>query len=292
MVSSATQARAVDGGQQSVRPVTDSEVAFFEQNGWVLLRGLITPEQCNAMLDRGKPRMAGLLGGDQGVSAFDSSTRERMTVAGARGEGTITDIKQWVEWRGSVRDARDPAFCAVSLDKQMGCNVRRLLGRDRPLRVYHDILTCKLPDEISIPTSYHQDGPNFPLDRNALTVWIALCEITPDMGPVQFYSGSHKCGLLGGIPFHSKFDLVDEYPELARFALSPAHHMQPGDATVHHSLTVHGASANSTPHQRWSFLTSYFPEGARYTGAPNHDCDGLDLRIGYEIEHPSFPRVD
>jgi ectoine hydroxylase-related dioxygenase (phytanoyl-CoA dioxygenase family) len=68
--------------------------------------------------------------------------------------------------------------------------------------------------------------------------------------------------------------------------------MQPGDATVHHSLTVHGASANSTPHQRWSFLTSYFPEGARYTGAPNHDCDGLDLRIGYEIEHPSFPRVD
>jgi ectoine hydroxylase-related dioxygenase (phytanoyl-CoA dioxygenase family) len=170
--------------------------------------------------------------------------------------------------------------------------VRRLLGRDRPLRVYHDILTCKLPDEVSIPTSYHQDGPNFPLDRNALTVWIALCEITPDMGPVQFYSGSHKCGLLGGIPFHSKFDLVDEYPELARFALSPAHHMQPGDATVHHSLTVHGASANSTPHQRWSFLTSYFPEGARYTGAPNHDCDGLDLRIGYEIEHPSFPRVD
>jgi ectoine hydroxylase-related dioxygenase (phytanoyl-CoA dioxygenase family) len=185
MVSSAAPANAVDSMRECVRPVTDSEVAFFEQNGWVLLRGLITPEQCNAMLDRGKPRMAGLLGGDQGVSAFDSSTRERMTVAGARGEGTVTDIKQWVEWRGSVRDARDPAFCAVSLDKQMGCNVRRLLGRDRPLRVYHDILTCKLPDEVSIPTSYHQDGPNFPLDRNALTVWIALCEITPDMGPVQ-----------------------------------------------------------------------------------------------------------
>ena len=278
---------------QGVRPVTDDEVGFFDQNGWVYLPGLITPEMCEAMLARGRPRMAEYLGGDQSVSAYEDSTREHMTVADAKGQGTVTDIRQWVEWRGAVRDARDPAFCAVSLDRQMGRNVRRLLGRDRPVRVYHDILTCKLPDLVSIPTSYHQDGTNFPIDRNALTVWIALVEITPDMGPVQFYSGSHRCGLLGGIPFHAKYDLVEEYPELVdRFPLSPAHHMMPGDATVHHSLTVHGASANSTDRQRWSFLTSYFPEGTRYTGAPNHDTDGLDLQRGYEIEHPSFALVD
>lgn len=277
--------------EQAVRPITENEVAFFEQNGWVLLKSLVSPDLCRAMLERGKPRMAELLGGDQGVSALETSTRKNMTASAGRGEGTVIDIKQWVEWRGAVRDARDPAFCEMALDRTMGRNVRRLLGRDKSMRVYHDILTCKLPDQISTPTAWHQDATNFPLDRNVLTAWVALDEITPEQGPVQFYCGSHRGGLLGNTPYHGKFDIVDEYPELARFPVSPAHHLQPGDCTVHHGLTVHGASANCTSRQRWSYLVSYFADGTRYTGAPNHDCEGLDLKVGYEIEHPSFPLV-
>ncbi len=281
---------AVDAAQDDVRAVTDIEVAFFEHNGWVLLPGLVSPELCRAILERGKPRLIELMAGTDTDFASPEARREHMTISQSM-DGIVTDNKKWVEWRGAIRSAHDPVFGRAALAKTMGRNVQRLLGRDRAMRVYHDIFMCKLPDNVSLRTEWHQDSVAFPVDRNALTVWIALDEIQPDQGPVQFYSGSHRCGLLGRGAPDRKTDLLDEYPELARFALSPPHHLQPGDATVHHGLVVHGAGANNTTQQRWSFAVCYIPSDARYSGAPNHDCDGFGLRVGQPIDHPSFTLV-
>ncbi|MBO0727949.1 MAG: phytanoyl-CoA dioxygenase family protein [Acidimicrobiaceae bacterium] len=277
-------------GQEGVRAVTDLEVAFFQENGWVLMPNLLTTHLCAAMLERGQPKLAGALG--SGGATFDNLQQKlaHMRVSGTD-EGTVTDNAKWVEWRGAVRIAQDEMFCRAALASTMGFNVQRLLGRSKPIRVYHDIFMCKLPDEASTKTGWHQDSPNFPLDRNALTVWIALDEITVDQGSLQFYSGSHRCGLLGKNAPDPALDLLDEYPEVARFPLSPPHHLKPGDATVHHGLTVHGAGANYTHRPRWSYAVAYFPSDARYTGAPNHDCDGFDLKPGQPIEHPSFSMV-
>jgi hypothetical protein len=288
-ISRGDEANAETSAQADVRPVTDHEVAFFVQNGWVLLRGLVSPGLCALLLERGKARLSPLI--DATDHRRDQPGGKQMRMAESEGEGTLTNIHQWCEWRGAVRSARDPLFSRLALSKTTGRNVQRLLERDRPLRVYHDMFVCKLPDNISTPTACHQDATNFALDRNVLTVWIALAEVTPDQGPVQFYSGSHRCGLLGGIPPGNKFDLVDEYPELARFPVSPAHHLQPGDCTVHHGLVVHGATANATPRPRYSFITSYFPADARYTGAPNHDTDGFGFKRGETLSHPSFTPV-
>jgi ectoine hydroxylase-related dioxygenase (phytanoyl-CoA dioxygenase family) len=266
------------------------EVAFFEQNGWVLLKGLVSQEVCRAILEQGKPRLGELMRGTDTDFATPEDRREHMTVSNAE-DGIITDNKKWVEWRGAIRSAHDPVFGRAALARAMGRNVQRLLGRDKPVRVYHDIFMCKLPDKISVRTEWHQDSVAFPVDRNALTVWTALDEVRPDQGPVQFYSGSHRCGLLGRGAPDRKTDLLDEYPELRRFSVSPAHHLQPGDATVHHGLVVHGAGANNTPYPRWSFAVCYIPSDARYTGAPNHDCDGFGLKVGEPIDHPSFTLV-
>jgi hypothetical protein len=277
--------------EDDVRPVTDTEVAFFKENGWVYLPGLVRPDRSQAMRERGAPRLAGLMHG--GNVQFDTpeALRAQLTVANAEGQGVVTDNKKWLEWRGPVRAAHDEVFEEAVLSPRMGRNVQRLLGRDRPMRVYHDIFMCKLPDAISTRTEWHQDSVAFPIDRNALTVWIALDEITPDQGPVQFFSGSHRCGLLGRSSPDRRTDLLDEYPELGRFALSPPHHMHAGDATVHHGLVVHGATANNTARPRWSYAVAYFPGDARYTGAPNHDCDGFGLRVGQPVDHPSFTPV-
>jgi nitrite reductase/ring-hydroxylating ferredoxin subunit/ectoine hydroxylase-related dioxygenase (phytanoyl-CoA dioxygenase family) len=269
-----------------VRPVTDTEVAFFEQNGWVFLPGLVKPELCRAALEEGKRRLAHLVN-NTGVEVVDPlEKRATVGIAGAE-EGTVNDIKIWVEWRGATRAARDPYFSRIAASKLMGANVRRLFRRDKPVRIFHDMFTCKRPDQGSAPTSWHQDNPNFPMDRNALTIWVALDEITPDMGPVQHLSGSHRCGMLGDVP-KSRMDLLDEYPDLARFPISPAHHMKPGDATVHHGLVVHGAGANMTSRPRWNYITAYVPADARYSGAPNHDTDGFGLKQGQTLDHPSF----
>jgi ectoine hydroxylase-related dioxygenase (phytanoyl-CoA dioxygenase family) len=255
-----------------------------------MLPGLLTPESCKEMLERAKPRVAGIAETSSGEFANAEEKRAHMQVSSSD-TGTVTNNKKWVEWRGPVRSAHDPAFTEPALAPAMVRGVRRLLGRDRPIRVYHDIFMCKLPDNGSTDTPWHQDSPNFPIDRNALTVWIALDEITPDQGSLQFFSGSHRCGLLGKIPPTPDVDLFDEYPELARFPISAPHHMRPGDATVHHGLTVHGTGANNAGRERWSFAVAYFPGDARYNGAPNHDCDGFDLKMGHTIGHPSFSLV-
>jgi hypothetical protein len=281
---------AEEATREDVRSVTDVEVAFFEYNGWVLLPGLVAPELCRAILERGKPRLSGVMAGTATDFATPEARREHMTVSQSE-DGIVTDNKKWVEWRGAIRCANDPVFGRAALAPAMGRNVQRLLGRNKPMRVYHDIFMCKLPDQVSVRTEWHQDSVAFPVDRNALTVWIALDEIRPDQGPVQFYSGSHRGGLLGRGAPDRKTDLLDEYPELARFALSPAHHLQAGDATVHHGLVVHGAGTNHTPYQRWSFAVCYIPSDARYSGAPNHDTDGFGLQVGQPIDHPSFTLV-
>jgi hypothetical protein len=274
-----------------VRAVTDGEVRSFDEQGWVLLPGLVAPERCREMLERGMPRFDGLMSGDERSFPTQQARLEHMRAATASGEGTVVDNEKWLEWRGPVRSAADPAFSRVALAPAMGRAAQRLLGRDRPVRILHDLFACKLPDRISTPTGWHQDAPNFPLDRNVLTVWIALDEITPEQGPVRFRSGSHRRGLLGRNPPERDRDLLDEYPELERLPVSPAHHMQPGDCTVHHGLTLHGAGANETSRPRWSYFVSYFPGDARYSGAPNHDFDGFDLRVGQPVEHPSFALV-
>ena len=285
-----TTTSGVPGIDEAVRAVTDTEVAFFKQNGWVALRGLVSPELSRAMLERGAPRFEGLLQGG-GADFARGILQIRLTADGDKGEGIVTDNSKWIEWRGGIRSAHDPVLSRAALAPTMGRNMQRLLGRDKQMRIYHDIFLCKLADNVSVRTEWHQDSVAFPLDRQALTVWIALDEVTPDQGPVQFFSGSHRCGMLGRIPADRATDLLDEYPELARFSLSPPLHLQPGDATVHHGLVVHGAGTNNTPRPRWSYAVCYFPSDARYTGSPNHDCDGYDLKVGQHIEHPSFTPV-
>lgn len=274
-----------------IRAVTDREVADFHDNGWVMLKGLIAPELCEAMLARGRPEIAKASGEAGKASAPTEELLERMAQSGAQGSDTVTEIGQWVEWRGALRALRDPAFARVALDRVMGDNVKRLLGRDKPLQIYHDIFVCKRSDNVSTPTAWHQDFAHFPFDRNALTVWIALDEVKPDQGPVRFFSGSHRMGMFGRVDPLNQVDLVDEYPELEQLEISPAFHLQPGDCSVHNAMTVHGAGANLSPDPRWAWLVTYFPTDARYNGMPSHDADGFGLKVGYPIDHPTFPKV-
>jgi hypothetical protein len=292
MTSDRPQKSAVSTPQSrdEVRAISDLEAKFFVENGWVLLRQLVSAELCGAILDRARPRLVGLMKGTEDDFATPEEKRKFMS-ASASEQGAVIDNKKWIGWYHPVRRGRDPVLARAALSPTMGRNAQRMLMRDKPVRIYHDIFMCKLPDAISTHSGWHQDSPNFPIDRNALTIWIALDEITPDQGSLQFYSGSHRRGLLGKIAPDPNIDLVDEYPELAELPVSPPPHLQPGDATVHHGLTVHGAGMNNTPRPRWSFAVCYMPTDARYTGAPSHDCDGFDLAIGEPIDHPSFSLV-
>jgi len=209
-----------------------------------------------------------------------------------------TDIGWWTEWRYPVRRGREEPFVSVVLSPAMGRNAQRLLGRDQPMRVWHDIVACKAPVEADRPskaTLWHQDQPDWAVDRKGLTFWIALDHVAPDQGCVQYLSGSFREGPLGMIPRAADADgkmrgLPEEYPELdARYSRSAPYHLEPGDVAVHHSFVVHGAGENRSSRPRWSYIVSYIPGDARYNGLANGDSDGLGLGRGDHFDLPDFP---
>ena len=143
-------------------------------------------------------------------------------------------------------------------------NRKRFKGEDVPLRYRVDIFQNKPPGAAG--SVYHQDSSEHGSDRvGELQFWLALAEVTPEMGAMRFVSRSHREGPLGSVFNDDRGDLLKQFPNLTSvLELSPPFHYQPGDCTVHHGYTVHGGPANTTDKQRWSYLFSYSPADTRY----------------------------
>jgi ectoine hydroxylase-related dioxygenase (phytanoyl-CoA dioxygenase family) len=101
---------------------------------------------------------------------------------------------------------------------------------------------------------------------DSLTVWLALQDVTAEMGALEFVPGSHRRGLL-------PYELVDDDPtheafrarrvvdlDSAGVADAVCCPLRAGGATVHSSFTIHGASGNasSTPRRAWT--SSFFAQ--------------------------------
>jgi ectoine hydroxylase-related dioxygenase (phytanoyl-CoA dioxygenase family) len=149
-------------------------------------------------------------------------------------------------------------------------NRKRLKGVDVPLRYRIDLLLQKLPGAAG--STYHQDSSEHGSDRvGELQFWLALAEVTPEMGAMRFVSRSHREGPLGSVFKDDRGDLLEQFPNLTTvLELSPSLRYQLGDCTVHHGYTIHGGPANSTDKTRWSYLFSYSPADTRYRWG--HSC--------------------
>ena len=255
-----------------VRSVTEDEIDFFFDHGWVKLPGLIDRTSAAALLDRAQRTF-----GEDGRKGLEQ-------------EGPITE--SWQTWFRNDPDCRrDELFTALASSREMGRNAARLLGRDSPIRLMMDATMVKLPGHSGKggSTDFHQDTPgHMYLEANFLTPWIALDEVAQDMGAMQFYSGSHKLGNLGQVGA-----LWDEWaPYIERFCtLTEPIALQPGDATIHASGTIHGTAPNLGQRPRWSWAGVLVPADARYTGAQSEYVDGLGIKPYGQLDHAKFPVI-
>ena len=275
----------MDTPHVDMREVTDDEVTHYRQNGWAKLDQLISPALAEELLARAKQRMGP--DGDANV---------------LRAGKDLIGHPSWHDYHDIADE--DDLFAAVGYGAQMGRNARRLMQREVGVRSYANMLAVKLgklqkqePVEYG-ETYYHQDFPTLAMDRTGfIGFWIALDEVTPDMGALRFHTGSHLLGNLGRW-FDDGKDIFDVYPELnEQYPVASELHYRPGDATVHHGCTVHGAPANTTHRPRWAFVINYFPADTRFTGAlvqgDEHirDADRYGLVVGEPFDHPAFRLV-
>jgi ectoine hydroxylase-related dioxygenase (phytanoyl-CoA dioxygenase family) len=240
----------------SVREITEDEIACYQANGWVKLERLIEPDFAAELLRVGKPRIEPARHG-------------------------LWDMAAHV-----ARDGVEP-FRSLMFGECMTRNAQRLMARHRlsetevAVRYYSDFVSCRRKGTNN--TIYHQDQTG--LDRAAYAMfWLALEDVTPEMGAMRFLSGVHHEGHIGSL---AAGDLIDHYPGIVdRYAMSPPLHYRPGDATVHHMYTVHGAPANSTDRERWAYVFSYTTADAL-----RHPGDGDPAPTFVPFDDEKYPIV-
>jgi len=232
------------------RPVTEAEIAHYRDHGWVKLDRFVDQQTVAALLALAKGKM-----GDDADS----------NPVGGGGVDFLNN--EWVSGIG------EPTF--APLIGSIGRNAKALMGRDVGARYLMDSFVAKLPagkearHDTNARTDIHQDLSTWPLDRTGgMSFWLALSDAGPDNGTMEFLSGSHRMGPLGGFITHKGRDLTEVYPELAtRCPSSGQRSYEAGDATVHSDLCAHGTGPNLSDDPRWAYIIGCVPEDACWNGA-------------------------
>lgn len=156
---------------------------------------------------------------------------------------------------------------SLMLDERIGKMAAELSGADG-IRIWHDQALIKRP--WANPTSWHLDTPFWSFsDRRALSIWVALDDVTLENGCLFFIPGSHKRTSFENAGIGKNMSgIFDVYPEF-RQSQPQAAVIKAGSCSFHNGLTIHGAHANMTPGFRRAMTCAYMPDGCTYNGVPN-----------------------
>lgn len=208
----------------------------YEQNGFVELPGVMTPDEL-------------------------TNTHAEIEAIWARVDQT--QDQQWLHWRdhaelGRVADRLDPVsklspyFAELMMSEKLRGPAEELLGG--PVYVLKDKLIMKQPGTAGYGA--HQDLPywdNFGLGvDDTLTTAITLCDIGPEHGPLMLYPELHR----DRMPADPR-DPLDVDPEALK-AHTPHHApYKAGDAIYFHALVPHYSAANTAATPRTMYLVTY-----------------------------------
>jgi ectoine hydroxylase-related dioxygenase (phytanoyl-CoA dioxygenase family) len=199
----------------------DSIKQFFDTNGYFIVRGLFTQEECTAF----KAEIGRLL---------ETHKHHGGVFVGLAVNSPV--------FREAARHAR----LLDALEAALGPNIEFL----------SDKVVFKSAS-VDYGSPWHQDWPYWQ-GINKVSVWIALDTATPENGCLKLMPGSHKSLAVHdgvdeeGVGFGHRLspDAVDE--SLA--VIAPC---EPGDAILFHDMTLHSSFPNSTGQDRWALISTY-----------------------------------
>jgi ectoine hydroxylase-related dioxygenase (phytanoyl-CoA dioxygenase family) len=210
--------------------------------------------------------------------------------------GESDGINEDAEYFGKVFDQiinlwmTDEDVKDLMLDKRIGKMALDLAEVDG-IRIWHDQSLIKQP--WGNPTAWHLDTPFWSFHhKEALSIWVALEDVTLQNGCMYFLSGTHTKTEFTEIAIGSNMDnIFNTYPEFINLEPVPAI-LKAGSCTFHNGLTIHGAGVNMTPYSRNAMTCVYMPDGALFNGKQNVLPDSYfeSLKIGdvlnSELQNP------
>jgi ectoine hydroxylase-related dioxygenase (phytanoyl-CoA dioxygenase family) len=243
------------------RALTDDELRFWDENGYLILDVLFDEDQ----LDRFRDHLARVFEG-----AYETGVAPR-SVLWSPGDSETALREIDYGWRAdyALRDAiLSPAVGALAAQ----------LMRTPTVRLFMDTLLHKPgigPEaERTGVVGWHQDYAywTFAAPPDLLTARIPLDRETVENGCMRVIPGSHRWPLqehvmhyydqTGDVDALPAFDVPKEVSvELVACAL------EPGQLMFHHCLTMHASAPNRTDGPRRSTLAQLMPAHMRYVAA-------------------------
>lgn len=217
--------------------LTQEQRAFYEENGYVLVAGLLGRDEAQ------EPRaeahaLISRLSAHADLEATWGSAREMV------GQATRTRLLH----RHNVEFC-SAAFHRLILDERLTSVAADIIGSPN-VQLHHTKLFVKPPEEGS-PFPMHQDYPFFPHARHSMIAAILHFDDAPlEKGCLRIVPGSHKLGPLAHESSGSWHLPFEQYP-LESAVPCPA---RAGDVLFFSYLTIHGSGLNVSQKARTTLL--------------------------------------
>lgn len=236
--------------------LTASQIADYQKNGHVMLRGVASEDEVNAY----RPIFLDL------VERYNNHTKplhERDTY----GKAFIQIGNLWKKSRAIERFVLARRFAKIAAE---------LMGVDG-VRIYHDQALFKEPGGGHTP--WHQDQIYWPLDTDkTITMWMPLVPIPEEVGSMTFASASHHFGYINKLVISDESHrTLKQYIEAKGFELVNYGAMAAGDATLHAGWTLHSAPGNPTEQMREVMTIIYYADGTK-VAEPDSNARQNDLK--------------
>ena len=199
----------------------------------------------------------------------------------------------------------DSVFRKLVTSKEIARAVGIIAGwDDLGTRLAQDQAWCK-PPQCSAPISFHRDSPYFMFTPDDIvTVWVALDDMSEELGPLEYIKGSHQWGK-GRIGSSSAFfqskggkDLL--HSAALREGIKPEdleivsmRGIEAGGISIHNGLTWHGSGKNvSTTKPRRGLGIHYIPGNVRFTSEALYSKlwkSYYESSVGGTISEEHFP---
>ncbi len=217
--------------------LSKQQLDFYRENGYLVVRGLLTPaeakayrDECHSLIDR--------LSAHENVDATWGSAREGVATA----TQTVLRHCHNVQFHSA-------AFTRLLVDPRLVDAAAELIGSPN-VQLHHNKMFIK-PSEKGSPFPMHQDHPYFPHERHSMIAATFHFDDAPlEKGCIRVVPGSHKLGPLqheekGGwhLPFE-QYPLESSVPCEARA----------GDVVFFSYLTIHGSGVNVSSEPRTTLL--------------------------------------
>ncbi len=243
--------------------LTDAQVAFYQDNGYLVVEGVLSAEKLMQLRAETDAIIAGASKVSQNDDLYDLEDSHRPD------NPRVRRIKEPYK--------HNPYFWKLALDPDVTDIVAQLVGPD--VRIYGGKMNIKAAG-YGAPVEWHQDWAFYPHSNDdVLATGMLLDDCDESNGPLLVLPGSHKGEVYDHHhdgAFCGAFDPAAVGLDVAGAAklMGPA-----GSMTIHHVRAVHGSALNTSNRQRRLLLTEYAAADAWPLASLKGDFDAFEGRM-------------